>query len=309
MILPALFFLVQTLPDRWITGGPNCMEVPDWQVHEYNPNFYILRESGCANYEKPFLYLLFGKDKALLEDTGAGKPDTARIVESVITKWLARNQRTSISLVVAHSHGHGDHIAGDRTFENFRYPVTMVPLTVEGTAQFYRIENWPEGHGQIDLGERVLDVIPIPGHERLSIALFDRQTGVLLTGDTVYPGRLYFPATELATFSASIARLVNFAGTHPITHILGTHIEQSRTASLDYPIGSFYQPDEHILQLGVDHLRALDSALKKMDGKPSRLALPDLTIWPITPEVRKEMEETRKATDERLRKTMWAQPK
>src|SRR5882672_11630349 len=24
------------LPTSWITGGPRCMEVPDWQVHEYN---------------------------------------------------------------------------------------------------------------------------------------------------------------------------------------------------------------------------------------------------------------------------------
>ena len=32
---------------RWTTGGPKCMEVPDWQVHEYNEDFYILRESGC----------------------------------------------------------------------------------------------------------------------------------------------------------------------------------------------------------------------------------------------------------------------
>ena len=55
-----------TLPKSWITGGPKCMEVPDWQVHEYNPDFYILRESGCTHFEKPFLYLLFGADKALL---------------------------------------------------------------------------------------------------------------------------------------------------------------------------------------------------------------------------------------------------
>ena len=33
--------------------------MPDWQIHEYNANFYILRESGCTNYEKPFLYLIF----------------------------------------------------------------------------------------------------------------------------------------------------------------------------------------------------------------------------------------------------------
>ncbi len=307
-MIPFLFVLMQSLPDRWITGGPNCMEVPDWQVHEYDPNFYILRESGCTNYEKPFLYLLFGKDKALLEDTGAGKADTARIVETVITKWLMRNQRTSISLVVAHSHGHGDHISGDKTFETFRYPVAMVPLTIEGTAQFYGIGRWPDESGHIDLGDRVLDVIPIPGHEKISVALYDRQTRVLLTGDTLYPGRLYFPAADFAIFKQSVARLAAFAGEHPVEHVLGTHIEQSRTPSLDYPIGSFYQPDEHVLQLGVEHLRALDAALKKMGDQPVRQALADFTIWPITPEVRKEMEATRKATDERLRKTMWRQP-
>src|SRR5690348_8282799 len=60
------------LPARWETGGPKCMELPEWQVHEYNEDFYILRESGCVHYEKPFLYLIFGKDKAMLMDTGAG---------------------------------------------------------------------------------------------------------------------------------------------------------------------------------------------------------------------------------------------
>ncbi|HEV2691146.1 MAG TPA: hypothetical protein VGV35_21465, partial [Bryobacteraceae bacterium] len=59
-----------TFPAQWITGGPDCAAVPPWQVHAYNEDFYILRESGCTNYEKPFLYLLFGNDKALLEDTG-----------------------------------------------------------------------------------------------------------------------------------------------------------------------------------------------------------------------------------------------
>src|SRR5690348_2998580 len=59
-----------SLAEPWITGGPNCLTVPDWQVHEYNEDFYILRESGCINAEKPFLYLIFGDEKALLEDTG-----------------------------------------------------------------------------------------------------------------------------------------------------------------------------------------------------------------------------------------------
>src|SRR5688572_14407517 len=59
------------IPDKWLTGGPDCSELPqDFQVHRYNTNFYILREAGCVHHEKPFLFLIFGRDKVLLLDTG-----------------------------------------------------------------------------------------------------------------------------------------------------------------------------------------------------------------------------------------------
>ena len=86
-----------TLPASWITGGPNCLEVPDWQIHEYNPNLYILRESGCTNYEKPFLYLFFGSERALLIDTGAGASDAAAVTQKLIASWLKRNKRETIA--------------------------------------------------------------------------------------------------------------------------------------------------------------------------------------------------------------------
>ena len=47
------------LPPSWRSSGPVCEAVPDWQVHEYNSDFWILRESGGINYEKPFLCVLF----------------------------------------------------------------------------------------------------------------------------------------------------------------------------------------------------------------------------------------------------------
>src|SRR5262245_36314261 len=54
------------MPTAFKTGGPNCVTLPDWEVHEYNEDFYILRETGCIDAEKPFLYLIFGQQKALL---------------------------------------------------------------------------------------------------------------------------------------------------------------------------------------------------------------------------------------------------
>ena len=60
-----------TIPVTWYSGGPKCMELPEWQAHEYNPDLYIMRQSGCTDYEQPFVFLLFGTQRALLLDTGA----------------------------------------------------------------------------------------------------------------------------------------------------------------------------------------------------------------------------------------------
>ena len=113
-----------TLAEPWLSGGPNCLAIPDWQVHEYNEDFYILRESGCINAEKPFLYLIFGENKALLEDTGVAydTPDktvipTAPVIMDLMAKWAKRKNHASVPLVVIHSHSHGDHTAADGQFQ------------------------------------------------------------------------------------------------------------------------------------------------------------------------------------------------
>ena len=143
-----------------LSGGPNCVSVPDWQVHEYNDNFYILRESGCINYEKPFLYLIFGDKQALLEDTGAGQVQTAPFVMGLLEKWAKKTNHAPVQLVVIHSHGHGDHTAGDKQFQampevQFIAPTPAALQTAAGIA------NWPADAGSLDLGGRVIDVLPI----------------------------------------------------------------------------------------------------------------------------------------------------
>jgi hydroxyacylglutathione hydrolase len=171
-----------TLPSVWITGGPNCLEVPDFQVHEYNPDLFILRESGCIHYEKPFLYLFFGSEKALLYDTGAGAAPTGRVVAELMAKWMKRAGReTPMPLVVAHSHAHGDHTAGDAQLKALPN-TTVIGTDVTSVQKFFGFQNWPKDIVKFDLGGRVLDVIAIPGHETSSIAIYDRQTGILLTG-------------------------------------------------------------------------------------------------------------------------------
>ena len=268
------------LPSRWITGGPNCLTVPAWQIHEYNANFYILRESGCTNYEKPFLYLIFGRDRALLVDTGAGTSDAAVVTQKLIAGWLTRTERASIALTVAHTHAHGDHVAGDKGFDGMAN-TTLVAATVEAAQSAFGIQDWPLHRGAIDLGDRVIDVLPIPGHQAAHVAYYDRRTGILLTGDHLYPGRLY--VTDLPAYQASTRRLVEFTATRPVAHILGCHIEQSATPYVDYPVGTQYQAHEHTLELGRGQLLELLDGLEAMKGKPERVLYRDFTIWPREP--------------------------
>ena len=42
----------------------------------------------------------------------------------------------------------------------------------------------------IDLGDRVFDVMHLPGHSPGSIALYEKETGLLFSGDVVYDGEL-----------------------------------------------------------------------------------------------------------------------
>jgi hydroxyacylglutathione hydrolase len=268
------------LGNTWYAGGKSCEGAPSFRVRPYNDDFVILRQAACTNYEKPFLYLVFGNDRALLLDTGAGSTDPVTPVDTLIRAWAKRHGRPVPPLVVAHSHGHGDHVAGDTLFAK-RSNTVVVGRDTAAVRAFFAIQHWPTDSSTFDLGGRVLDILPIPGHQPASIALYDRRTGILLTGDTFYPGRLY--VRDTAAFARSIARLADFSRHHRVTHILGTHIEQQRTPYRDYPVGTVDQPDEHVLDLTPAQLFELDSAVQAMRGHMTRTLLRDVTIWPQTP--------------------------
>lgn len=304
---PKVQYEAGSLQPKWITGGPECATFrDDFQVHKYNEDFYILRESGCVHTEKPFLYLLFGADKAILFDTGAGSdtdattgrtPDVVGAVNKVISQWLRQNKRGSIHLVVAHLHSHLDHTWGDPQFTN-RPDTTFVGAgDVNTLKSFFGIKQWPDDTGNYDLGNRILDIIPAPGHDATSIAVYDRKTAVLLTGDILYPGRIYINEPDPDTMQISIQRLVNFTRTRLITHVLGTHIEQ-RAPYYNYARGTHYAPDEVPLQLGRADLLELLEATKLRTGNGNhkhmtQAAYRNFTICGVYPDCQPVNAETR----------------
>jgi glyoxylase-like metal-dependent hydrolase (beta-lactamase superfamily II) len=63
-----------------------------------------------------------------------------------------------------------------------------------------------EDGDRIDLGGRVIEVVHVPGHTAGSIALFDRETGAIFTGDAAYVDDPIDVEDEEA-FSSSLERL------------------------------------------------------------------------------------------------------
>jgi hydroxyacylglutathione hydrolase len=271
----------QLFAERWI-DGTNGAE-PATQVQALDEDTFVIRQSVKTNFEAPFVYLLFGRDKALLIDTGAPDGQIRQTVDRLVDEWLLRNKRTSIPLVVAHSHSHGDHIAGDSTFRA-RADTTVLGLKPADVAAFFGIARWPDQTARFDLGRRNLTILPTPGHQAAAIMVYDPKREVLISGDTLYPGRLYVPVNFMDDNRASINRLAAFAAKHRIRAVLGAHIEMSRAAGRDYEHEAAAHRDEHVLELPARTIAELKSGLSaKLDMPDQRQVHDDFIIVTVPP--------------------------
>ncbi len=252
--------------ERWI-DGTNGAE-PATQVQALDADTFVIRQSVHSNFEAPFLYLLFGRDKVLLIDSGADGGQIVPTVDRLITEWLAAHKRSAIPLIVAHSHSHGDHIAADAAFAQ-RPDTVVVGLKPADVAAFFGIDPWPGDVATFDLGGRALSILATPGHQAAAIMVYDPQLKLLISGDTLYPGRLYIPVNFLDDNRKSIDRLAAFAKRHPIRAVLGAHIEMTRTPGRDYAHEAASHPDEHALELPAAAIAEL------RQGLTARLDVPD----------------------------------
>jgi hydroxyacylglutathione hydrolase len=253
---------------------------PDIQVHAYNEHTFILRQNMAVNYEAPFMFLMFGNDRAILLDTGATRSPEffplRKTIDALIENWLVNHPRSNYSLVVAHTHLHRDHFEADSQFSD-RPSTLMVGRSLAETIAFYGFQQWPQEVVEFDLGGRVLQIMGSPGHEEAEVSIYDPYTKILFTGDIFYPGRLY--VTDWSNFQQSIDRLILFTETHPITHILGCHIEMSIYPKIDYLVRSIYQPYERPLQMTVEQLKSVQAATQEINGKPGIYAFDDYVIY------------------------------
>jgi glyoxylase-like metal-dependent hydrolase (beta-lactamase superfamily II) len=241
-------------------GG--AADEPVLRIRRHAPGFWIIRQGKRSNAEAPFMYLIAGRDSALLLDTGA-KPTDGRAVPlvRVVDSLLATLDAHRVwPVLVLHSHGHGDHRALD-TALTARPQTHVIPADTAALVAQLGLTAWPDAPAvSIELGRRTVLVLPTPGHQAAHIMLYDARTRVLLSGDMLYPGLL--TVRDLPAFRASVARLERFAAAHPIRLVLGAHVEMSREPRRMYPLGSVAQPAEHALALAPTSVHRLAVATR-----------------------------------------------
>jgi glyoxylase-like metal-dependent hydrolase (beta-lactamase superfamily II) len=200
--------------------------VQDWfRVWEDRPGTWVIEEP--LHSEEVKSYLVLGRVRAALIDTGMGVGDIRRLVEEI----------TPLPVSVIQSHAHNDHIGGAWQFDDVGIHPSEADDLADGQSAD-RLANWfaesemsgplppgfdPKGYSipgkspnrayvdgdSIDLGGRTLEIIHAPGHSRGGLVILDRANRDLYSTDVVYLRSLYLlnPDSSVPDYVATLERL------------------------------------------------------------------------------------------------------
>jgi len=210
-----------------------------FEVSEPEPGLFAIFEP--LHDELVYSYLILGRDRALLFDTGMGIADLPSLVAEL----------TDLPLTVFISHAHFDHVGSAAAFagradilvhpaeaERLRTGVNrdeirtfLVPEYLLGPLpsgidlETFAIAgaeptDLVRGGDHISLGDRDLEVIDIPGHSIGQIGLVDRARGWIFSADAYYPGPLYAhkPGMDVAAYQRSLDLLAAVAQDVPTVY-------------------------------------------------------------------------------------------
>jgi hydroxyacylglutathione hydrolase len=216
-----------------------------WRIQDFG---------GCIGNED--MYLIEGKDRALLFDTGMGRGDLAGYVRSL----------TKLPVDVAITHGNRDHfLQVDQFPEATVYlsdlDVTRMPLSLV-TPKF----KWIKNGDIIDIGAgRKFEVLEVPGHSLGCVLFVDFANKIAITGDGVSSGSMVY------MFSSTCAALDQYLD--------GLKKAEARIKSLDgltLLVGHHYQEKTPLKgpagkQLITDMRMAAEKVLRgELAGKPAQ---------------------------------------
>lgn len=147
-------------------------------------------------------FLLAGEDKALLIDSGMTVHNAKEIAQELV----------DLPVELLNTHGDIDHVGSNDEFDSFY----MNPAEA---ANYYNTQKRtgmidPVTDGDIiDLGDRELEIITIPGHTPGSIAVLDKRHRALISGDAIQDGNIFMFGIqrEMHAYLLSLEKVMNYA--------------------------------------------------------------------------------------------------
>ncbi len=258
----------------WIHGSVSAKANTDVriQVHRYNEHTYILRQNPAIHWEAPFMYLLMGNERAVLLDTGATEEEEffplRETVDKLLRRWSSAQNVEMPELLVLPLGSDQSQTAALAQFANKPYTTVIAPGSGERASLVTQ--------QQLDLGGRVLSVIPTPGLDASSITLYDPWSDLLLTGNAFYPGRLVI--RDFQAYRNSLNSLVRLMYEESVRYVFGGRIEMTNRPGLDHRLRSNYRPGEHSLQLEPQLLETALQAVNLINGETDIRILDDFIL-------------------------------
>ena len=151
-------------------------------------------------------FLLAGTERSMMIDSGMQTEDARGIAEEILTEAGAPH---GDALVLLNTHADNDHIHCNSQFPWFYMnpaEATNFYNTKKKTGEMHAI--WDDE--EIDLGDRTIRVIEIPGHTPGSVALLDVERRRLFSGDSVQDGRIFMFGVqrEMHAYRQSMEKLM-----------------------------------------------------------------------------------------------------
>ena len=164
------------------------------EIIQMNGNSWRIEDNGVR------FFVLEGTEKALLIDSGMNTPDAGEIAKKITKKPLE----------LLNTHADVDHISGNGAFDSC-YMCDAEEENYRAHGAKGNIRAIKEGD-VIDLGDRPLEIIEIPGHTPGSIAILDINSRILISGDSVQSGIIFMfgPFRSMETYVGSMKKLMTF---------------------------------------------------------------------------------------------------
>ena len=168
------------------------------------PNVWFFNDYSDASY-----YMIEGRDKALVIDTGMGAHSIMPLIRTITDK--------PVELAVTHIHG--DHMLHADEFDKVyicKAESKALPTTMKAMMPDLKLDEdricWLEGKEVLDLGDVEVEAILLPGHTPGSLLFADHTHKCLFVGDAIGSGIIVLMALPHAlNISAYKAELETFA--------------------------------------------------------------------------------------------------